>query len=139
MAPKLQPEERDWIEGARAWVKGHFSEHADTKYATIEGKLRVVSAILESGWVEPSETQKLQSLGIAFGDAIAQELQLDWVTINDEYGRAPALNWPGTSINCFALTMIAKRVESGEHIDVQQLFDTVCSDLSEMSFSGRYA
>jgi len=137
--PELRPEEREWIEGARAWVKSHFAEDADAKYATIEGKLRVVGAILENGWVEPSETQKLQSLGIAFGDAIAQKLMLDWVTIDDEYGRAPALNWPGTSIYCFALTMLAKRVVSGEHIDVQQFFNTVCSDLSEMSYSGRYA
>ena len=136
--PHLQPEERAWIEDARGWVKGHFTEDADEKYGTIEGKLRLIAAILDHGWVQPSETWKLQSLGIALGDAIAQKLMLDWVTVDDEHGRCPALNWPGTSILSFPLTMISKRVERGEQVEVQQLFDAVCTDLNEAAFSGRY-
>jgi hypothetical protein len=134
----LQPEERDWIEKARDWVKGHFSEDAEEKYAPISGKLRVISAVLDNGWVAPSETWKLQSLGIAFGDAMAQKLMLEWVTIDDEYGRVPALKWPGTSLFSFPLTAISKRVEGGEAVDVHQLFESFCADLSAMAFSGQY-
>jgi hypothetical protein len=137
--PRLLNEEKEWIAAARDWVKGHFTEQADEKYGSLEGKLRVINAILDNGWAQASDTWKLQSLGISLGDAIAQKLMLDWVTVDDEYGRCPALNWPGTSIFSFPLTMISKRIESGEPVDVQQLFDGVCAELTEMAFSGRYS
>ena len=135
----LEDDEADWLESARSWMKGHFTENADEKYATIEGKLRLIATILEQGWIEPSETWKLQSLGIALGDALAQKLLLDWVTIDDEFGRQPALNWPGTSILAFPLTMISKRIEQGEALDVEAMFDGIAAKICEMSFSGRTA
>jgi hypothetical protein len=137
--PELQSEEREWIEAARDWVKGHFAESADEKYSTIEGKLRVISTILRQGWVESSEKWKLQSLGIAFGDALSQRLMLEWVTVDDEHGRCPALNWPGTSVLCYPLTMISKRVEDEEEVDVdvQQLFEGISARITELAFSGR--
>jgi hypothetical protein len=134
----LQADEARWIEDARAWVQGHFTASARDQYATVEGKLRVIEAIVANGWVEPSETWKLQSLGIALGDAIAQKLMLDWITIDDEHGRCPALNWPGTSIVTFPLTLISKRIETGQEIDVRKLFEHICADLSDMAFSGRF-
>jgi len=59
---------------------------------------------------------------------------LDWVTVDDEYGCDPALNWPATSIYSFPLTMIAKRLERGEAIDVRELFTSTCAELGEMAF-----
>jgi hypothetical protein len=134
----LQADEARWIEDARAWVQGHFTPDARGQYATVEGKLRIIEAIVANDWVDPSETWKLQSLGIAFGDAIAQKLMLDWITFDDEHGRCPALNWPGTSIVSFPLTLISKRVETGQEIDVRDLFGYICADLSDMAFSGRF-
>ena len=52
----LETEERAWLDEARDWVKGHFTDDADAKYASVEGKLRVIEAILENNWVEPTET-----------------------------------------------------------------------------------
>ncbi len=135
---RLRAEERDRVEAGREWVKGHFTVEPDERYGSIEGKLRVIDTILKSRWVTRDETWKLQALGIALGDALAQKLMLDWVTVDDEFGSDPALNWPGTTIFSYPLTMIAKRIEQGETIDVQVLFDTACSELNEMAFSGRY-
>ena len=102
------------------------------------GKLRVVSAVLASGWVAPTETWKLQALGAAFGDALSQELLLDWVTVEDELGSSAALNWPGTSVLSFPLTTISKRVERSEQVDVATLFKQACANLRDMAFSSRY-
>lgn len=135
---ELQAAERDRIEAARNWIKGHFTAEPEEKYAPVEGKLRVIEAILDNGWVDPGETWKLQALGIAFGDALAQQLMLEWVTIDDEYGCDPALNWPGTSIYSYPLTMISKRVERGGDLDVRALFALACKDLSELAYSGRH-
>jgi hypothetical protein len=134
----LRADERERIEAARSWIKGHFSGDSDGAYAPIEGKLSVIDAILKNGWVERDETWKLQALGVAFGDALAQKLMLDWVTVDDEYGCDPALNWPGTSIYSYPLTTISKRVEQGESLDVWEFFDGTCSQLNDMAFSGKY-
>ena len=68
----LEPEERAWIEEARSWVKVHYNDEPDSRYETLGGKLGVIAAILDNGWVGPTDVWKLQSRGIAFGDAIAQ-------------------------------------------------------------------
>ena len=132
----LSPEDREWLDPSRGWVKGHFTDHPNEKYEPVEGKLRVVEAVL--GWVAPSETWKLQSLGVAFGDALAQELVLEWVVVDDEFGRSLGLNWPGTSVYSFPTTTISKRAERGDTIDVRELFAAARANLTEMAFSGRF-
>lgn len=134
----LTPEDEERLDQARAWVKGHFTEAPDEKYASIDGKLRVVDAILSQHWLRPDQTAELQSLGVAFGDALAQKLMLEWVTVEDEYGRDPTLNWPGTTVLCHTLTMISKRVEDGEEVDVYELFEMTVDRLRELAFSSRY-
>ena len=134
----LRTEESDRIEAARNWIKGHFITEPDKRYATLEGKLYVIDAILSNGWVKREETWRLQALGIAFGDALAQSLLLDWVTVEDEYGCDPALNWPGTSIYSYPMTVISKRIAQNEQVIAQDLFIAQCSMLNEMAFSGRY-
>ncbi len=125
------------LDMARNWVRGHFTEDADVRYAPLEGKLGVLDGILQNQWVGPAETNKLQWMGVALGDALAQKLMLDWVVVDDEHGRTISLHWPGTKIYCHPLTMISKRVEKGDTVDVHELFDLVCERLSEMAFSAK--
>jgi Domain of unknown function (DUF3806) len=134
----LGSDEMGRLNASREWVKGHFTEEADQKYESIEGKLRLINTILSSEWVNPEETWKLQSLGVALGDAIAQRTMMQWVTVDDEFGRDPALNLPGTSIYTYPLTMISKRIERQDTIDTYSLFDAVCADIADMASSGRY-
>jgi hypothetical protein len=134
----LSGEDEARLEQARAWVKGHFTEGADQKYAMLDDKLRVLDAILANDWVSLDETWKLQALGVTFGDALAEKLMLDWVVVHDEIGRDPALNWPGNSLLCYPLTMIAKRIEAGQRVDVYDLFRNTEQVLCDAAFSGRY-
>jgi hypothetical protein len=75
---------------------------------------------------------KLQCLGITFGDAVAQELGLEWVSVEDEYGRDPALRLSGTSVILFPLTMISKRMERGEEVDILAMFRGTCERVREI-------
>lgn len=118
----LRADELANLQAKRAWVRGHFAEEEEEKYETLSGKLSVVSAILGNGWVQATETVKLQSLGVAFGDALEQRLGLEWKAIVDEHGRDPCLVLPGTSVRLFPVTTISKRVERGETVDVYELF-----------------
>jgi hypothetical protein len=122
----LSQEESARLEAQRKWVREHYETNPDASYASVAGKLAVVNTILVSGWVESNETVKLQSLGVAFGDALVQELELTWVAIQDEYGIDPALICEGTSVKVFPLTSISKRIERGEVVDVYLLFGEAC-------------
>ena len=135
---RMNSEDRERLAAARDWLKGHFTEDADNAYVPVDGKLRLIDTILKNGWIGSEETWKLQALGVGFGDALEQKLLLEWVAIEDEYGRDPALNWPGTSIYTYPLTAISKRVERGDTVDVVQLFESACKMLSDMVNSGRY-
>ncbi len=124
------------LEAKRKWVREHYAPDAQDKYSTLKGKLALIDAILANNWVEPTETLKLQCLGITFGDALSQELGLEWHMVEDEYGRDPALTLPGTSIAVFPQTSISKRVEAGERVDVFALFKSACESIRGLRRSG---
>jgi len=128
----LSDDDAHRLEQQRAWVCGHYEEHARHHYETVEGKLRLLETIINSGWIEPTETWKLQSLGVTFGDALSEKMGLSWVAVEDEYGRDPALHDYGTTIVVFPLTTISKRIERGEAVDVRELFDQACQSISRL-------
>ena len=129
-------EDLDRIESQRGWVRDHYESDARDQYDLLEGKLRLLDTIVRSNWIEPSETVKLQCLGVTLGDAFVQELGMCWVSVEDEYGRDPAVQLPGTSIVLYPLTMISKRIEQGEEVDVYATFSVICAKVRELVASG---
>jgi hypothetical protein len=129
------PNERDLlrIEAQRTWVREHFEPEARHEYETLVGKLRLLNTIVNEKWVESHETVKLQSLGITLGDALVQELGMRWVVVEDEHRRDPAIELPGTTVVVFPLTMISKRIERGEDVNVLELFKGICSKIREIA------
>ena len=134
MDQKIEPLNADdvaHLEAKRKWVREHYDEAARHKYDTLEGKLVLLDTILRNKWIEPTETLKLQCLGIAFGDALAQRLGLQWVAVEDQYGRDPALSRVGTSLLVFPMTSISKRIERGEEIDLPRFFESACETIEK--------
>ena len=126
------------LENWRDWTRGHFASDARDQYNFVAGKLRLLQAILDAGWVERSEGAKLRCLGATLGDAVAQKLQMEWIIVEDESGRDPALRFPGTTVIAYPLSMISKRVDRGEAIDVSDLFDGVCRHVLKMKSDPEY-
>lgn len=89
--------------------------------------LAVVAAL--NAAVESTETWKLQSLGIVFGDALAVFLKSPWVQIEDEFGRDAAIQFGGPDELLFPMTMISKRREAEEDVDVMQLFTGIAQSV----------
>lgn len=83
--------------------------------------LPILQRLLDDKAFKKSQTYELQSLGVVFGDVLTSEFSLRWVMITDEYGTDPTLRFKNTSININALTMISKRVERDETVDVFEL------------------
>ena len=102
--------------------------------------LALIQRVLDARVVEPEATYSLQALGMAFGKIfIANTPHYDWWMVEDEYGRDPALRYRQTTLLAFPQTMISKRVEDGEDLDVHSLFDGLRERLEairEGDFSG---
>jgi hypothetical protein len=102
------------------------------KYKRAAGKLGIIRAILDRNQFKPTQTYELQCLGIVLGDAFVQDLKMEWVMVENESGRDPAVRLPKTTIIMFPLTMISKRVERGERVDVFDVFNGVTAKVEEM-------
>jgi hypothetical protein len=122
------------IEHQRNWVKGHLTEESTLKYDTVEGKILLLQGIIDAGYYRKEQTMELQSLGITLGDLLIQSMELEWVEVEDEYGLDPALRHKDTEtykhILLFPLTMISKRIENGEAVNIRTLLRMLCDTVA---------
>lgn len=127
------PEDEKRLEEQRAVISAYLAnEQSREKFKIAEGKLKLIDILLQRGVFSPAQTYKLQCLGVVLGDAFALELGMHWVMVEDEYGRDPALRLGDSSIIIFPLTMISKRVENGEAVDIHQLYEGVARTVREL-------
>ncbi len=115
------------LEEQRAVVTRYFDEDGHKKYGTAPGKLGTLRAVLTAAVISPDQTYELQSLGIVLGDAFVQDMGFHWIMVEDEQGRDPAIKYRDTSVILFPLTMISKRIEQGETVDVFELYNGVAA------------
>jgi len=112
------------------------NEDSRQKYGTAAGKLGTIRAVLDAGIFGRDQTYELQCLGVVLGDAFVQELGMEWIMVDDAYGRDPAVRMPKTTIILFPLTMVSKRIEQGERVDVFDLFNGVAAQVDGLSSLG---
>ena len=74
----------------------------------------------------------MQCLGVAFGDALAETVGLEWVTFSLGEDEWPGLRLGETSLFIHPLTMISKRVEAGEDVDVIELFQGIAHQIEAL-------
>jgi hypothetical protein len=120
------------LEAQRNWVRNHYVSDSNKNYNTFEGKLGLIDVILKSNWINRDETNKLQCLGVSLGDAIVQDLGFRWIEIEDLYGIDPALKFRDTSLILYPLTMISKRIENNEVVDIHELYDKIKDKVVEL-------
>jgi hypothetical protein len=96
------------------------------------GDLEVIQKLLDDDVVDRS-TYALQCLGVALGRVMACNIDgLDWWMAEDEHGRDPCLRYLETSLRVNPLTMISKRIERGEAVDVAWLFAQTKSSVAQL-------
>ena len=121
----LTEDDRERLDKQRAVVTRYLDEEGLRKFETAPGKLGTLRALLDASVFSSEQTYELQSMGIVFGDVFVQDMRFEWIMVEDDYGRDPAITYPDTSVILFPLTMISKRVERGETIDVFDLYNGV--------------
>jgi hypothetical protein len=134
----LNEDELDWLAAQRDRVEVLFAGNAEAlaEYQTDPGKLAVIRAVLNAKAFRPDQTFELQGLGVIFGDVLASQLGMQWRVLEDELGASPCLVLPGTSIVLFPQTMISKRIERGEELEVLDLLNEIVSKVEEILAKG---
>ncbi|HET6827360.1 MAG TPA: DUF3806 domain-containing protein [Ramlibacter sp.] len=95
--------------------------------------LALLQRVLDFKFLEPEATYSLQALGIAFGKVFVENnAHYDWWMIEDEYGRDPAIRYKETTLLVFPQTMLSKRIEEGEDVDVEAMYSGLCEQLEEI-------
>jgi hypothetical protein len=108
----------------------------DALHASLDGSrkdLALIQRILDSKTIEPEAEYTLRALGMAFGRVfIEHHSGYDWWMVEDEDGRDPAIRFENTWLLAFPETMILKRVEEGEAIDVRDLFEQLSREMRKL-------
>lgn len=108
-------------------------ENSKAKYhSSSAGKLGLLRALLAANIFSADQTYELQAMGVILGDVFVKELGMQWIMVEDDYGRNPALQMPGTSIILYPQTMISKRVEKGDSVDVFDLFNGLADEVDRL-------
>ncbi len=119
---ELSHEDKARLEQQRAVVAAVAKKRYGTLALTRTKKhLPVLQNLIDERAFNKSQTYEMQSLGVAFGDVLASELPLRWVMVTDEYGTDPTLRFKETTLQINALTMISKRVERDEPVNLLEL------------------
>jgi hypothetical protein len=130
---ELTRDDNERLAQQRALVAAYLADDdSRRKYQTSAGKLGLLRALLQQKVFTSDKTYELQCMGVVLGDVFVQEMGMHWVMVQDEYGRNPAVQLEDTSIILFPLTMISKRVERGEEVDVFDLFNGFAAQIEEI-------
>jgi hypothetical protein len=129
--------DREALAAQRAVVERYLGNDPQNleNYATPAGKLGLLRAILDAGLFGATHTYELQCMGVVFGDVFVQVCGWEWSIVEDELGRDPCIKVPSSTIVLYPLTMISKRIEHGEAVDVFALFDEVAADAERLAQS----
>ena len=140
MSKFTEPTEEDWrdLAAKEDWVAGHYPEDQRASYEHLGAKLVLLQTIVDhhEEWIEADDPQcalKRQCLGATFGAGLVQYYHgLAWKVVDDEYGRDLCLVYLDTSIQVNPLTILSKRLEDGEEVNVKQLFVDTCKWLDKV-------
>ena len=129
---ELSPDDSKRLEQQRKLIADAIKERYGAASLTeTKSDLPLLQRLIDDHVFSKSQTYELQSLGVAFGDVLTSEFPLRWVMITDEHGTDPTLRFKNTSINVNALTMISKRIERDERVDVFELVRKTGETLSD--------
>jgi hypothetical protein len=129
---EVDDEWQAYIKAHLKWVDGWIAPGSEKKFASPEGRVSLIQTIVDSGEIPSDETEHLQCLGTYLGQAIVEKTGWEWTVIEDEYGTDLAIQIPEKTAWIFPVTMISKRIEDGDEVNVSELFEEVIKDAPQV-------
>lgn len=87
--------------------------------------LRVLQQLVDREILRKTQVEEWQSIGVLFGDVLAREFSLTWVSYEDELGTNKALRYRETDNYIFPVTLFSKRAKFDEEIDMYEVYATL--------------
>ena len=87
--------------------------------------LKVLQQVVDRDLLDDDDVKGWQNLGILFGDILANQLDLNWVAYEDELGASKALRWKKTLNFVFPITMLSRRKQFNQEIDIPALYEKI--------------
>lgn len=91
--------------------------------------LDTIQQIYDRQLLKKTDMKDWQSVGVVFGDIIAKDFGMHWVSYEDERGLSRALQWKHTQNFIFPVTIFSKRIRFDEKIDAHKIYDKIKSDI----------
>ena len=141
----LRPADLEQLKDQRKRVAELARRHVGTPISRSLDDLRILQRLVdrfgsrdrrlrdlaEPGFPGRARIYELQALGVALGDVMVRNLGLEWVSFEDEHGRSRALRGAERATLVFPVTMISKRYEGGQPVNVRSLYDSVAAKLGQ--------
>lgn len=93
--------------------------------------LSTIQQLIDRNVLKPKQLKQWQEVGVVFGDILANEFGLHWVSYQDDEGLSTALQWRDTQNFVFPVTMFSKRVEFGDKVNVDKLYNKIAEDVRQ--------
>ncbi len=93
---------------------------------------------LYNALLETKSEKAIIAAGLSFGQLIADKAGFEWVRVSDEWGEETSVSPPGVRLFCSPVSMIQKRLNRSEAVDIGALRDATISSLMQMIESGEY-
>jgi hypothetical protein len=132
-------DDRDRIAAQAAVVlKMLQSRYGDVKLRRTEADLRLLQRLHDDGGLKAGRAKELEAVGIVFGEVLAARTPLRWITVEWQGERALGLQYPDTTVIVFPGSMIAKRVDRGERVEFDGLFQGTVAQVEELKDDPEY-
>lgn len=94
-----------------------------------EDGLPALQLLLDRKIVHKGDKAGLEALGVTFGDILAGKTGLAWALESEPRGDIPVLVVPGEKITVYATTLIWRRVDQDEKVELKHLLESLTEKL----------
>jgi hypothetical protein len=114
------------------------ARYGDVQLHHDKDDLKLLQRLSDDGELRSGQEAVLESVGVAFGQILAGETPLQWITVEWKSKRTLALQYPNTTVIVFPGSMVSKRVERGERLEFASFFRSVVSQVEKMKDDPEY-
>lgn len=100
--------------------------------------LNLLQRFYDDGALHKCTQHELESIGVVFGEFLAHNTPLHWITIEWQSERILALKYPYSAVFVFPGGVIAKRYNAGEQIEFVSLYRSVADQVEKMKDDPEY-
>lgn len=119
----LPPHALEHMQSRRAQLHALVASHfPGNELSHTAADFALLQRIADAGILDADDEAGWEAMGIAFGDGLTTMVPgLAWVEVTDEYGTDAVLRYEQTSLQIGVVTMLLKRAEADEIIDVEHM------------------